>query len=76
MADGAVYDGRWCWIKGELEGTGKHITTAGGVLEGNFYRNQYHGVGTMMYGNGDLYEREWVKGKQHGMGELTRANGE
>jgi hypothetical protein len=36
--------------------------------EGEFKRNEYHGMGEYHYGDGDYYKGEWKNSKYHGQG--------
>ena len=60
----------------KMDGKGKiKFLQEGHEYEGQFYKNQLHGIGIFKWNNGDEYKGEMQDGKMHGMGKYTFKNG-
>ena len=57
---------------GKKWGIGRFVTTDGGVFEGFFKNDLYHGFGRLIFNNGDLYLGEFSLGEISGKGTYEK----
>ncbi len=74
FSNGSYYKGEW--LRGQPQGEGTLISSAGFVYQGRFVNGKFHGYGEKQMPNGVVYKGYWSNGQMEGKAKLTFPDGD